>query len=449
MVSVASCVRRCSFHLLNVFLAAVLIMFAVYHTTDTRSSALDYQPTREIIVGSVSKIRDDSVMERLVDDTANESRVEVSANESRVEVSVSGGRVDSVLSGCDLFSGKWVYDNKSYPLYKDRECGFMFDDLACEKYGRKDLDYQRWRWQPHACDLPRFEGKAFLERIRGKRIVFVGDSINRNQWVSMVCLVESSIPNLSPEVKYMHLEGSLYTFKATEYNASIDFYWSPMLVESNNDNPSNHTGSNRMVKIGAIEKHATQWGDADLLVFNSYLWWRTLKLKVLLGGSFEDPVYKEVKMLRCYKMALQTWSKWLDTHINRTKTQLFFVSSSATHSRAEEWGMPKDENCFGETKPISKDGYWGSGSDPKMMQITEAEISKLKTRGLKIQMLNITQLSEYRKDGHPSVYRKLWRPLSAQQLSDPRNYADCSHWCLPGVPDVWNELLSAYLLHQY
>lgn len=111
--------------------------------------------------------------------------------------------------------------------------------------------------------------------------------------------------------------------------------------------------------------------------------------------------------------------------------------------------MPKDENCFGETKPISKDGYWGSGSDPKMMQITEAEISKLKTRGLKIQMLNITQLSEYRKDGHPSVYRKLWRPLSPQQLSDPRNYADCSHWCLPGVPDVWNELLSAYLLHQY
>lgn len=155
MVSVASCVRRCSFHLLNVFLATVLIMFAVYHTTDTRSSALDYQPTREIIVGSVSKIRDDSVMERLVDDTANESRVEVSANESRVEVSVSGGRVDSVLSGCDLFSGKWVYDNKSYPLYKDRECRFMFDDLACEKYGRKDLDYQRWRWQPHACDLPR------------------------------------------------------------------------------------------------------------------------------------------------------------------------------------------------------------------------------------------------------------------------------------------------------
>jgi len=56
---------------------------------------------------------------------------------------------------CNLFSGKWVFDNKSYPLYKEKECTFMSDQLACEKFGRKDLNYQFWRWQPHHCDLPR------------------------------------------------------------------------------------------------------------------------------------------------------------------------------------------------------------------------------------------------------------------------------------------------------
>ncbi|KAI7997390.1 Protein trichome birefringence-like 34 [Camellia lanceoleosa] len=279
----------------------VLVTLAAYHSKDSKEILLDYHQ--------------------------NQNQTRDYKSHDHVNV------VDhSLLSRCDLFSGKWVYDhNKSYPLYKDRECKFMFDDLACEKFGRKDLNYQHWRWQPHGCDLPRFNAKALLERLRGKRLVFVGDSVNRNQWVSMVCLLDSSIPK---PLKYMHLNGPLYTFKATEYNASIDFYWSPLLVESNSDNPSNHHLSDRIVRIKAIEKHARQWGDADVLVFNSYLWWRIPKLKVL-QGSFESPnqVYQEVNMLQCYKMALKTWSNWLDTHVNRTKTQLFFVSMTATHSR--------------------------------------------------------------------------------------------------------------------
>lgn len=57
---------------------------------------------------------------------------------------------------CNLFEGKWVFDNESYPLYKEEDCKFMSDQLACEKFGRKDLSYKFWRWQPHTCDLPRF-----------------------------------------------------------------------------------------------------------------------------------------------------------------------------------------------------------------------------------------------------------------------------------------------------
>ena len=117
------------------------------------------------------------------------------------------------------------------------------------------------------------------------------------------------------------------------------------------------------------------------------------------------------------------------------------------HSRGEEWGRPKTDNCYNETMPISKEGHWGSGSDIRMMRIAEAAIEELKSRGLKVQMLNITHLSEYRKEAHPSTHRRQWVPLTEEQLSNPTSYADCVHWCLPGVPDVWNELLYAYIFY--
>lgn len=38
-------------------------------------------------------------------------------------------------------------------------------------------------------------------------------------------------------------------------------------------------------------------------------------------------------MVRVYEMALRTWSDWLEVHINRNKTRMFFVSMSPTHQR--------------------------------------------------------------------------------------------------------------------
>ncbi|CAK9150438.1 unnamed protein product [Ilex paraguariensis] len=234
-----------------------------------------------------------------------------------------------------------------------------------------------------------------------------------------------------------------------EYNTTIDFYWAPFLVESNYDRAAGpvHGISEQIVRVQAIEKHARHWTDADILVFDSYAWWRRPKYKIL-WGSFEKPddgIYKEVDALRSYEMSLKTWSDWLDIHVDRNKTRLFFMSMSPTHEWGEEWGMAKGETCYNETNPISKEGYWGRGSDIRMMQKVGAAIEELKIRGLKVQFLNITQLSEYRKESHPSIYRKQWKPLTEEQLSDPRRYADCKHWCLPGVPDVWNEILYAYI----
>lgn len=63
------------------------------------------------------------------------------------------------------------------------------------------------------CDDNRFNGTALLEKIRGKRMVFVGDSLNRNQWTSMLCLIESSLNQSSP--KSVVRKDNLFILEAT------------------------------------------------------------------------------------------------------------------------------------------------------------------------------------------------------------------------------------------
>lgn len=108
-------------------------------------------------------------------------------------------------------------------------------------------------------------------------------------------------------------------------------------------------------------------------------------------------------------------------------------------NRRKEWDHHGSEgNCYNEKYPIREESYWGSGSDLPTMRMVEKILNKLSS---KVVTLNITKLSEYRKDAHPTIYRKFWEKLSPQKLADPSTYSDCIHWCLPGVPDIWNELL--------
>ena len=45
--------------------------------------------------------------------------------------------------------------------------------------------------------LFRFDGGKMLEMLRGKRLVFVGDSLNRNMWESLVCALRDSLKDKS------------------------------------------------------------------------------------------------------------------------------------------------------------------------------------------------------------------------------------------------------------
>lgn len=100
--------------------------------------------------------------------------------------------------------------------------------------------------------------------------------------------------------------------------------------------------------------------------------------------------------------------------------------------------------CDSETEPIKDEKYIRLNEYIPMLDMVERV---LKGMNSPVFYLNITKMSDFRKDAHPSVYRK--QKLTEEERRSPLKYQDCSHWCLPGVPDTWNEIVYAQLLKKY
>ncbi|XP_044455543.1 protein trichome birefringence-like 11 [Triticum aestivum] len=81
------------------------------------------------------------------------------------------------------------------------------------------------------------------------------------------------------------------------------------------------------------------------------------------------------------------------------------------------------------------------GRWPGMLQPAFGGPESAVVRDLRLRVMNVTQMTAHRRDGHPAVYNV---EPSARMPVGQRE--DCSHWCLPGVPDAWNELLYAMVL---
>lgn len=345
--------------------------------------------------------------------------------------------VGETAEECNIFDGRWVYDEKARPLYEEPECPYIQPQLTCQEHGRPDKEYQHWRWQPHRCSLPSFNATFMWETLRGKRMMFVGDSLNRGQYVSLVCLLHKVIPE---GAKSMKTFDSLTVFRAEEYNASIEFYWAPFLLESNSDNAIVHRVKDRIVRADSIEKHARHWKGVDIVVFNTYLWWMTgLKMKIL-RGTFDDEPKRITELVTedAYRLAIKGMIQWVEKNMDSRKTRVLFTSMSPSHEKGEEWGDEPGGNCYNQTTPIEDPSYWGRSSRKSIMQVIREEFGKSK---VPITFVNITQLSEYRKDAHTQIYKQQWNPLTPEKLANPVSYADCVHWCLPGLQDTWNELL--------
>ncbi|KAL5212889.1 hypothetical protein ABZP36_023736 [Zizania latifolia] len=290
------------------------------------------------------------------------------------------------MESCDMFYGNWVQDD-SYPLYPEGSCPHIDESFNCPLNGRPDNAYQRLRWQPSGCNIPRAEGS--------------------------------------------------YSFLFQDYNCSVEFFRSPFLVQEW-EVPVRKGKTKETLRLDMISRLFPRYKDADIIIFNTGHWWTHEKTS--LGKDYYQEgnrVYSELNVHDAFQRALNTWAKWVDSSVNPKKTTVFFRGYSASHFSGGQWNS--GGSCDKETEPIINEKYLTPY--PQKMSILEEVLRGMKTP---VVYLNITRMTDYRKEAHPSVYRK--QKLTEEERKSPEIYQDCSHWCLPGVPDSWNELLYAQIL---
>ncbi|MFS7939239.1 putative PMR5 domain, PC-Esterase [Helianthus anomalus] len=358
------------------------------------------------------------------------------------------GEMSQNLSGsfeeCDIFDGRWVKDDTK-PYYPAGSCPFVDKDVNCHLNRRPDDEFVKWRWQPFGCEIPSMNATDFLERLRGKRMVFVGDSLNRNMWESLVCILRHSLKN---KKKVYEISGrgdfkkrGIYAFRfeaSFDYNCTVDFVSSPFLVRESSFKGEN--SSFETLRLDLMDRTTSMYQDADILIFNTGHWWTHEKTS--RGENYYQEgkrVYPRLKALDAYTRALSTWAKWVDKNIDNQKTQVIFRGYSLTHFRGGQWNS--GGQCHTETEPIFNTSQLTNY--PSKMRAFDNVLRVIKTPVI---YLNISRLTDYRKDGHPSIYRTKYKSLLLKQQTSAEHAQDCSHWCLPGVPDTWNELLYASLL---
>ncbi|KAL3591452.1 hypothetical protein D5086_010092 [Populus alba] len=175
------------------------------------------------------------------------------------------------------------------------------------------------------------------------------------------------------------------------------------------------------LKLDKMDDISNQWVNSDILIFNTGHWWVPEKL-FETGCYFQvaNTVRLGMSIPVAFRIALDTWASWVEKMIDTNRTHVFFRTYEPSH-----WSEQSHRLCNMSDIPISEAG----GKDRSVFSDTILEAVKNLT--VPTTVLHITSMSALRSDAHVGKWN-----------SNP-SIPDCSHWCLPGVPDI---LKSVHLL---
>ncbi|KAK8357565.1 hypothetical protein V6Z11_A05G428400 [Gossypium hirsutum] len=328
---------------------------------------------------------------------------------------------------CNFAKGRWVADSKR-PLYSGFGCKQWLSVMwACRLTQRTDFSFEGYRWQPKNCKMKKFNRFSFLRRMRNKTIAFVGDSLGRQQFQSMMCMVSGGehiiyVEDAAREYGLVKPRGAKrpdgWVYRFTKTNTTILYYWSASLsdlVPINSTDKASDVAMHLDRPPAFLRLYLHRF---DVLVLNTGHHWNR--------GKFEGN-NKEFEDIRNAKnFTVHSFVRWLDSQLtSHPRLKAFFRTISPRHYRNGDWNTGGTCN---NTIPLTNGSeVLQDGSNDKVVESA--------VRGTKVKLLDITAISELRDEAHMSGY----------SIRPTQSVNDCLHWCLPGVPDSWNEILIAQI----
>ena len=148
--------------------------------------------------------------------------------------------------------------------------------------------------------MTRFNASRVLELLKGKRMVFVGDSIGRNQWESMLCMLASGVHDEVGKQRIHEVNGEPITkhkgflsFRFPDHdNLTVEYYRSPYLVPQGTPPPNSPTNVSCTIFEGAVSAsvhHSCGYHGLDLTQVD-WCWLPHLQLWSLVD-LFKDNAY--------------------------------------------------------------------------------------------------------------------------------------------------------------
>lgn len=275
--------------------------------------------------------------------------------------------------------------------------------------------------------------------MQDKTLAFVGDSLGRQQFQSLMCMVTGGneslhIVDVGNEYGIAQAPGSTrpsgwaYRFPST--NTTILFYWSASLCDLeplSKTNPATDYAMHLDRPAPFLRQFIHKF---HVLVLNTGHHWNRGKFKanrwVMYANGAPNRDKKTQLIWKAKNITVHSVINWVNSQLPKYPgLKVFYRTISPRHFVGGEWNT--GGSCD-NTNPMSvgKEVLQDQSSD---------EDAATAAKGTGVKLLDITALSQLRDEAHISRFSMTAKP----------GMQDCLHWCLPGVPDTWNEILFAQI----